>query len=138
MKIVWKNLPLDMHPLAPQAHRAAVAAQKQGKFWEFHDLVFANQQQLDIAAYRHHARELGLDMERFERDLVDPDTERIIDADVAEAQSLQVPSTPGFFVNGRFLRGARPFEEFARLINAELERLGLPVPDGARALSAGG
>ena len=115
------------------AHLAALAAGKQGKFWEFHDKIFANQQELNLGAYKRYARELGLDVARFERDLADPELKNKIDADKAEALSLGVTGTPGFFVNGRFLNGAQPFEEFARTINGELSRLNLPVPTVAPA-----
>ena len=131
MRIVWKHLPLDMHKNAMGAHLAAVAAEKQGKFWEFHDKLFANQQQLNLDAYKRHARELKLDVARFEKDLADLELKKRIDADKAEATSLGVTGTPGFFVNGRFLSGAKPFEEFAKVINAELGRLNVPVPAGA-------
>ena len=133
MRIVWKHLPLDMHKNAMSAHLAAAAADRQGKFWEFHDKLFANQQQLNLDAYKRHARELGLDVARFEKDLADLELKKRIDADKAEATSLGVTGTPGFFVNGRFLSGAKPFEEFAKAINAELGRLNLPVPAGAPA-----
>jgi len=129
--VVWKNFPLDMHQNAMSAHLAAAAAEKQGKFWPFHDKLFANQQQLNLDAYKRYAKELGLDVARFEKDLTDPDTKKKIDADKAEAGSLGLTGTPGFFVNGRFLSGAKPFEEFAKVINAELTRLNLPVPPGA-------
>lgn len=132
MRIVWKHLPLDMHPQAPGAHLAAVAAQKQGKFWEFHDKVFANQRELNVEKYREYAQELGLDPERFEKDLLDRENMKRIDADKAEGQSMQITGTPGFFINGRFLRGAKPFEDFATMINDELTRLGLPVPEEAK------
>lgn len=132
MRIVWKHLPLDIHKDAPGAHIASVAAQRQGKFWEFHDRLFANQRELKIDRYREYARELGLDMDRFEQDLLDLENKKLVDADKAEAASMQVTGTPGFFINGRFLRGAKPFEEFAKLINAELEKLGLPVPEEAK------
>ena len=128
---MWKHLPLDMHKNAMSAHLAAAAADRQGKFWEFHDKLFANQQQLNLDAYKRHARELGLDEARFEKDHADLELKKRIDADKAEATSLGVTGTPGFFVNGRFLSGAKPFEEFAKVINAELGRLNVPVPAGA-------
>ncbi len=131
MRIVWKHLPLDMHKNAMGAHLAAVAAERQGKFWEFHDKLFANQQQLNLDAYKRYARELKLDVARFEKDLADLENKKKIDADKAEATALGITGTPGFFVNGRFLSGAKPFEEFAKAINAELGRLNLPVPPGA-------
>ena len=121
-----------MHKDAPAAHMASVAAHNQGKFWEFHDKLFANQRSLKLETFRQHAQELNLDMTRFEADLVSPDNQKLIDADKADARSLGITGTPGFFVNGRFLRGAKPFEDFAKLINAELTRLNLPIPAEAR------
>jgi protein-disulfide isomerase len=126
-------MPLDFHKDAMAAHLAAVAAGKQGKFWEFHDKLFANQQQLNLEAYKAYARELRLDVPRFERDLEDLDARKTIEADRVEARSLGVSGTPGFFVNGRFLDGAQPIQAFAKAINAELTRLNLPVPAGAPA-----
>lgn len=128
MRIVWKHYPLDFHKDAPLAHFASVAAQQQGKFWEFHDKVFANQSKIKSDDLTKYAREIGLDMKRFEEDLVAPKTKAVVDADVAEAKSLGVTGTPGFFVNGRFLNGAKPFDDFAQLINAELTKKNIPVP----------
>jgi protein-disulfide isomerase len=130
VRLVWKDFPLDMHQNAMSAHLAAAAAGRQGKFWEFHDKIFANQQQLNLDTYKRYAKELGLDVARFEKDLADPETKKKVDADKAEAQSLGLTGTPGFFVNGRFLSGAKPFDEFAKAINAELARLNLPAPPG--------
>jgi protein-disulfide isomerase len=112
---------------------AALAAARQGKFREFHDKLFADQRDLDTATYKRYAQELGLDVDRFEEDLDLPESHESIAADRAEAHELGVYGTPAFFVNGRFLSGARPFENFARVIDAELERLGLPVPAGTPA-----
>jgi protein-disulfide isomerase len=128
---VWKHLPLAMHKDAPAAHAASVAAQKQGKFWEFHDKLFANQRQIKPDNLKQYAQELGLDMERFDRDMLDLTNKKLIDADKAEAATMGVTGTPGFFVNGRFLRGAKPYEDFAKLINAELNKKGIPLPADA-------
>ena len=133
VRIAWKHLPLDMHKSAMGAHMASVAAEKQGKFWEFHDKLFANQKQLNLDAYKRYARELKLDVGRFEKDLADLENKKKVDADKAEATAMGVTGTPGFFVNGRYLSGAKPFEGFAKAINAELSRLNLPVPAGAPA-----
>ena len=111
-----------------------MAAAKQGKFWEFHDKLFANQKQIKMDNLKQYAQELGLDMATFDKDLQDAGNKKLIDADKAEAASMGVTGTPGFFVNGRYLRGAKPFEDFAKLINAELTRLGIPVPAEAKAL----
>ena len=137
MRIVWKHYPLEMHKDAPLAHFASVAAQQQGKFWEFHDKVFANQKNIKNDDLMKYARQIGLDMKRFEDDLLSPKTKAIVDADVAEAKSLGVTGTPGFFINGRYLSGAKPFEEFAEVINAELAKRNLPAP-AAPAAKAGG
>ena len=67
-------------------------------------------------------------MELFEQDLLEPSNKESVDVDVAQAQLMQITATPAFFINGRYLRGAKPFEDFAEMINEELERLGLPVP----------
>ena len=120
-----------MHKDAPLAHAASAAAAKQGKFWEFHDKLFANQRNLKLEAFRNYAQEIGLDVSQFEKDLNDLATKKTIDADMSEASSLGLTGTPGFFVNGRFLYGAKPFSEFAKLINAELARLNLPIPEEA-------
>lgn len=133
VRIVWKHNPLDFHKDAPLAHMAALAAHKQGQFWEYHDKLFANQKALKQENLQTYAQELGLDMEKFQKDLLDLENKKVIDADKAEAQSLQATGTPSFFINGRLLRGAKPFEEFAKVINAELARLNLPVPAEAKA-----
>jgi protein-disulfide isomerase len=133
VRFVWKHFPLEsLHPDAPAAHLASVAAQKQGKFWEFHDRLFTNQRNLKMDAFLQYARELGLDMERFQSDLTDLANKAPVDADTREARSMGLTGTPAFFVNGRFLRGAQPFSEFARVIDAELERLNRPLPESRR------
>jgi len=110
---------------------AAMAANEQGKFWEMHDKLFANQQKLGRDAYLQYAKELRLDMGKFTQGLDSAKLKAQIQADAADAQSLGVTGTPGFFVNGRFLSGAKPFEAFAQAINAELKRLNMPIPPGA-------
>ena len=110
---------------------AAMAANDQGKFWEFHDRLFANQQKLNRDQYLAYAKELKLDVAKFTKDLDGAKFKAQIDADANEAKALGITGTPGFFVNGRFLSGAKPFGEFATVINAELKRLNLPIPPGA-------
>lgn len=117
-----------MHVDAPLAHAASVAAQRQGKFWEYRDLVFEGFPNLKRDDLIRHARTLGLDVDRFERDLLDPGVAAIVQSDVREMAELGVTGTPGFFINGRFLSGAKPFEEFAAKVDAELQRLGVPAP----------
>ncbi|MBZ5638286.1 MAG: DsbA family protein [Acidobacteriia bacterium] len=128
VRVVWKNYPLDMHKDSPLAHLAAAAAADQGKFWEYHDKLFGNPGQLKRDQLLKYASELGLNVPRFQEAM---DTARFrsrIDADTAEARTLGVTGTPAFFVNGRFLSGAKPFEEFKKVIDAELTRLHQPIP----------
>jgi len=128
VRIVWKHNPLPFHPFAMPSALASMAAYEQGKFWEYHDKLFANQQKLTHDDLLRYAKEVGLDIGRFEGALNSARGKPAIDADVAEAKSLGASGTPAFFVNGRFLSGARPFDDFAQLINAELTRLKIPVP----------
>ena len=122
VRIAFKHMPLSMHPNAPDAHAAAEAAHRQGKFWEMHDRIFGNQQEMSPQKYADYAREMGLDVERFDRDRASPDVKERIEADKRVADGLGVSGTPAFFVNGRFLSGAQPFESFKELIDAELGR----------------
>ncbi len=111
---------------------ASAAAHKQGRFWQYHDKLFDNQKALKLPDLLKYAKELGLDLKQFEKDLTDQNLKKAMDADTAEARSLKATGTPAFFVNGRYLSGAKPFGEFAKVINAELARLDLPVPPGAQ------
>jgi len=131
VRVAWKHLPLNIHKDAPLAHAASEAAREQGRFWEYHDKLFANSRKLKPDNLRKYAQELGLDMPRFEKDLVDLEVTKEVRQDSKEAASLGVTGTPGFFINGRFLAGAKPFDAFAELIDAELKRLNLPVPTKA-------
>ena len=110
---------------------AAMAANEQGKFWEYHDKLFGNQAKLAKEDLLQYAKQIGLDMKRFEASFNAAKFKPMIEADAAEAESLGATGTPAFFVNGHYLSGAKPFEEFAKAINAELSRLNLPVPPGA-------
>lgn len=120
VRIVFKHLPLRIHPQAPMAHAAAEAAKAQGKFWEMHDLIFANQRQLTEEKFVEYAGQLDLNVDQFKRDLASEETKKRVDADVAEAARLGVTGTPGFFINGRFVSGAKPFSDFQRRIDAAL------------------
>jgi protein-disulfide isomerase len=130
VRIVWKHFPLDMHKDAPLAHLASVAAAEQGKFWEYHDKLFGNPGKLKADELRQYARQIGLDMKRFEDYLIAARGKPAIDADLSEGRALGLTGTPAFFVNGRFLSGAKPFEEFAKLINEELAKRNIAPPPG--------
>jgi protein-disulfide isomerase len=122
VQIVWKHLPLSIHKQAPAAHAAAEAAHQQGKFWEMHDLIFENQRQLNEEAFLGYAEQLGLDIDRFKTDYASSKVKERVDADSKQAADLGVTGTPGFFINGRFLSGAKPFDDFKAMIDEELKR----------------
>jgi protein-disulfide isomerase len=124
VRIVFKHMPLSIHPKAPAAHAAAEAAHRQGKFWEMHDKIFENQREMSPEKYVGYATEIGLDVEQFKKDVASPEVKSRIDADTQEAQKLGATGTPAFFVNGRFLSGAKPFESFKAMIDKELAERG--------------
>jgi protein-disulfide isomerase len=120
VRIVFKHLPLSMHPKAPAAHAAAEAAHRQGKFWAMHDKIFANQAEMSPEKYREYASEIGLDLKQYDRDVADDAVKQRIDSDAAEAARLGVTGTPAFFVNGRYLKGAVPFEQIKAMLDQDL------------------
>ena len=138
MRVVWKHFPLPMHPNAALAALASMAAAEQGKFWEMHDRIFAAQDKMNQAQYDAYAKELGMDVKRFDAAIREARGKPAIDGDKAEGNSLGVTGTPAFFVNGKFLSGAKPYDEFAAVINAELARMNLQIPPAAQKASPGG
>jgi len=122
VRVVFKHLPLRIHSKAPAAHAAAEAAHRQGKFWEMHDKIFANQREMSPEKYEEYAAEIGLDVAQFKVDVANAEVQQRIEADADEAASLGVSGTPGFFINGRFLSGARPFNSFKTVIDEELKK----------------
>lgn len=139
MRIVWKHHPLvGLHKDTKLAHIASQAAHDQGKFWEYHDKIFANSKDVKRETLVRYAQELNLNMSAFEAALASPKIAAAVDADTAEAESMGATGTPAFFVNGRYMFGAKPLEEFNRVINEELKKLNLPVPAAAAAPPADG
>ena len=124
VRIVFKHLPLEIHPEARAAHAASEAAHRQGKFWAMHDRIFANQRDLRVETLEGHAKEIGLDLDRYRRDFASADVRKTIDADLEQAAKLGVTGTPSFFINGRNLSGAQPFPNFKQAIDAALEAKG--------------
>jgi protein-disulfide isomerase len=122
VKIVFKQNPLPMHQNAMIAAEAALAANAQGKFWQMHDKMFENARALSREDLEGYAQGLGLDMARFRRSLDSHEFKREIEADMAIAAQLGARGTPSFFINGRPLRGAQPFEGFKTVIDEELQR----------------
>jgi Na+/H+ antiporter NhaA len=104
---VWRHLPLDdVHPHARQAAEATEAAAEQGAFWEMHDLLFQHQDKLELEDLVGYANQLGLDLDRFTRDLAERRHAARVDRDVESADVSAVGGTPTFFINGRRHLGA--------------------------------
>lgn len=120
VKLAFKNMPLRMHRFAEPAARAALAGHEQGKFWEFHDRLFALPKVND-EAIRNIATDLQLDMEKFERDMASPEIQAKIQKDIADGQNAGVSGTPTVFINGRPTK-QRTLDSFQQIINEELEK----------------
>ena len=120
VRIVWANQPLPFHDRAKPAATAAAAAHRQGKFWEMHDKLFANQKDLTDDNFQKWAKELGLDVAKFNADLKDAAIAKQLDRDVAVANALGARGTPAFFINGKLLSGAQPYEAFKKEIDEAL------------------
>jgi len=121
VKLVFKNFPLRNHKFAMPAAVAALAAEKQGKFWEFHDLLFKDYNLLNEQKVKEIAQQLNLDMEKFEKDRKDPQIRAMINRDLAEGNRAGVRGTPAIFINGRLLRNRSP-AGFQELIEKALEK----------------
>ena len=114
IRIVFRDFPIaQLHPNAAKAAEAGACANEQGKFWQMHDLMFANQGQLDVPGLKQHAATLGLDSAAFEKCLDSGKYTAEVQKDSADGEKAGVQSTPSFFVNGRPLIGAQPYEQFA-------------------------
>lgn len=119
VRVVFMNQPLAMHKMARPAALAAMAAERQGKFWEYHDALYAVEG-LDDAKLVAIATTLGLKLPKWEADRTSTEIDAAVAADVARAEKHKITSTPTFFVNGYKVKGAQPLEFFARIIDAEL------------------
>ena len=122
VRLIFKHLPLPNHARAPAAHAASEAAHRQGKFWEMHDKIFEKPRDLAPATFERYASEIGLDVERYKRDVVSDSVKNQVDADLRQSRDLGVNSTPAFFINGRYVAGAKPFESFKRVIDDALKK----------------
>jgi protein-disulfide isomerase len=116
VRVVFKNLPLPMHEHAHTMAKAAFAASEQGRFWEMHDRLFALTGAADRPVLDGLAKDLGLDLRKFDGALDDASLDARLDADAADAARLEVKGTPTFFVNGRRIKGAQPPAVFEQAI----------------------
>jgi protein-disulfide isomerase len=128
VRVIFRDFPLPMHREAPKAHEAGQCAAEQGKFWQMHDKMFENQSALQVDALKKTAADLGLDAAKFNECLDSGKHAASVQKDTEEGQSYGVSGTPAFFINGRMISGAQPFENFAKVIDDELQRKGVAVP----------
>jgi protein-disulfide isomerase len=125
VRIVWKDFPLtSIHPQAFRAAEAGQCAREQGKFWEYHDRLFANQQALEPEFLKKYAAEVGLDTTTFNSCLDTAKYAERVQAQMGIGNALGVSSTPAVFINGRLVSGAHPYETFTAVIDEELARAG--------------
>jgi protein-disulfide isomerase len=125
LRIIHKQFPLNSHANAPKASAAALAAGRQGKYWEYHDMVFAAQSELQSAGdpvplLERWAEQLGLNMQRFRTDMASPQIGAIIAQDRAEGEQASIEATPTLFLNGVKILDARTEEDLVKLVEARL------------------
>jgi predicted DsbA family dithiol-disulfide isomerase len=129
VRLVYRDYPLvNIHPAAARAAEAAACADDQGKFWAMHDSLFQGQDKLAEADLKKRAADLGLDTAKFEECLASGRHTADWKKDSEDAERYGISSTPAFFINGRVLVGAQPYEAFARVIDEELVRAGVDLP----------
>src|SRR6476620_1380269 len=122
VRVIFRHNPLPFHADAPLAAEAAVAAQAQGKFWEMHDKMFANQQNIKRPDLEKYAQEIGLDVGKFKTALDSGAGKKQIAEDMAVAKQIGANGTPNFYIDGRNVVGAVPFDEFKKVIDDDLQR----------------
>jgi len=132
VRFVFRHYPLPMHPDAPLAAKAGVAAQAQGKFWQLHDWMYQHQHELDRASLEKQAAALGMDLVKFRAALDAPETQARVEADVRAAQGSGVNATPTFFVNGREHVGGMPFDQLKAEIDREIARADKLLASGVK------
>jgi len=126
----YKDMPLPMHPHAEKSAEAAHCAGAQGKYWEYHDLLFASKK-LEISQLKEDARTLNLDTAAFDKCLDSGEKAEAVKAQFAEAQTLQLQGTPSFFFNGQFYSGTFTYEQVRRIVDEAL-KASAPVTEAAK------
>lgn len=124
VRVVFRQYPLPFHQNAQKAAEASLCAADQGKFWELHDAMFANQQELGVDQLKAKAASLGMNAEQFNQCLDSGKHAAAIQADIKDGSAVGVNGTPAIFINGRFLSGAQPLEAITPIIDDELRRAG--------------
>ncbi len=116
VRLVFKYFPLPFHQYAEKAAEAAECAKNQGEFWRMHDLLFDADGNLDVDSLKAYAKRLGLEQKEFDRCLESGETAETVRADKSACESAGVSGTPTFFINGKMLVGAQPYEQFETVI----------------------
>jgi protein-disulfide isomerase len=125
VRLVIRDYPISgIHPYAQKAAEAAECAQDQGKFWPYHDVLFAHQDALDVAHLKAYAKQVGMDRRTFAHCLDSGVEATRVAADMADAQRYGVSATPTFFINGQKVIGAKPLDGFKQIIDPILAHHG--------------
>ncbi|MGI5861320.1 MAG: DsbA family protein [Myxococcales bacterium] len=132
VKFVFRHQPLSFHKNARPAAKAAMAAHRQGKFWEMHDQLFANAKSLTEENFIAWAKELGLNVDKFKADMADPEIDKQISMDSSDGMKIGASGTPTFFVNGRKVSGAQPFGSFKSIIDEEIRNADTLLAKGVK------
>jgi protein-disulfide isomerase len=122
VRLVYRDYPLPFHNQAQKASEAAQCAGDQGKYWQMHEKLFANQKALSVPELKDHAKGIGLDASKFDRCLDSGEKAKVVEASKKAGDEAGVNGTPAFFINGRLISGARPFENFKEIIDYELQQ----------------
>jgi len=123
VRLVFKQFPLrGIHPNAQKAAEASLCAEEQGKFWELHDAMFADQRNLAVPALKAKAAELGLDGAEFAECLDSDRYQAAVEEDLQQGSAIGISGTPAMVINGRLISGAVPYEDIARVVDEELAR----------------
>ncbi len=121
VKVAFKHFPLSSHKFAKKAAAAALAAECQGKFWEFHDELFKNYRNLNDKKILDMARKVGLNEAQFNKDRQDPEILAKVNRDYEEGQKLEVTGIPALFINGRRI-GNRDIKKLPSMVAKELKK----------------
>jgi protein-disulfide isomerase len=123
VRLVHKDLPLEsLHSQARQAAEAARCAYEQGKFWEYHDKLYANSPKASADDLKSYAKEVSLNVDSFDRCFASGKYKAVVQQDLNEGAQLGLTGTPTFFINGREISGNQPLEAFEAIIDEELAR----------------
>ncbi len=122
VKLIFKEFPLDTHSQAALAAAAAVAAQRQGKFWEMHDALFEHRRELKLENIRALAQSIGLDMKRFDDDLPSESVKNAVIKDMDDGDKAGVEGTPSIYIDGMKYNGSLELPAIKTVIEAELKK----------------